>query len=291
MKEPLFTGTCTAMVTPFLNGEVNYPMLEQLIHRQVNAGIPAIVICGTTGESAALSDSEKITLFQRAKDYARGACKIIAGTGSNNTEHAAALSVAAEEAGADAILVVSPYYNKATADGLYLHYSTIANTVHIPLILYNVPSRTGLDMPVQIYRRLAQIPNIVGVKEASADVRKVADIRLECPQTFDVWSGNDDLTVPEMALGSLGVISVISNLCPEKVQTMTRAALDGDFKLATDIQLSLMPMIRLLFAEVSPVPIKAAMKHIGYDCGECRLPLTCASPALRQQIAQELSKS
>lgn len=274
MKNHLFTGVCTALVTPFLNGEVNYPMMEQLVRRQIAAGIPAVVICGTTGESATLSDPEKLELFRRAKKAAGGSCLIIAGTGSNSTEHAVELSKAAETAGADALLVVSPYYNKATPEGLVTHYSAVAASVHIPVIVYNVPSRTGLDIPVSVYRCLAQIPNIAGVKEASPDITKIPKIKAACPDGFSIWSGNDDQATAVMALGGTGVISVVSNLLPEKTLAMVEAARNGDFDTAADLQIRLLPLIELLFAEVNPIPVKAAMKLLGYDCGECRLPLT-----------------
>ena len=291
MKQPFFTGACTALVTPFLNGCVNYPMLEQLIKRQSEAGIPAVVVCGTTGESPTLSDCEKLELFRRAKQYAGGRCAIIAGTGSNSTEHAVALSKAAEDAGADALLVVSPYYNKATPEGLVAHYSAIAGAVHIPVILYNVPSRTGVDIPVSVYKCLAQIPNIAGVKEASTDITKIAKIRTQCPDSFAVWSGNDEQAVAVMALGGAGVISVVSNVLPETTKAMADAALDGDFDTAADLQLKLLPLIELLFREVNPIPVKAAMKYIGYDCGQCRLPLTSPTPetraALKKWLAEE----
>ena len=174
MKTPLFTGACTALVTPYANGKINLFMLETLLQRQMDAGIGTVVLCGTTGESPTLSDTEKLEMFRRAKKYVGEHCLIIAGTGSNCTEHAVALSKAAEEAGVDALLVVSPYYNKATPEGLVTHYSAIAGSVHIPVIAYNVPSRTGVDIPVSVYRCLAQIPNMAGVKEASTDITKVA---------------------------------------------------------------------------------------------------------------------
>lgn len=284
MQKPFFTGACTALVTPFLGGKVNYPMLEQLLHRQMEAGIEAVVICGTTGESATLSDCEKLKLFRKAKECVGNRCLILAGTGSNSTDHAVALSAAAEETGVDGLLVVSPYYNKATPMGLILHYSAIASQVHIPVIPYNVPSRTGLDMPVSVYRELAEIPNIVGIKEASADITKIAQIRAECPASFCVWSGNDDQAVPVMSLGGQGVISVVSNLLPEKTQAMAKAALDGDFDTAAAIQIELLPLIRLLFAEVNPIPVKAAMKLIGFDCGDCRLPLSPPSDELLEKL-------
>lgn len=284
MKNPLFTGACTALVTPFLNGKVNYPMLEQLIRRQVDAGIEAVVVCGTTGESPTLTDEEKLTMFQKAKAYAGDACTIIAGTGSNCTEHAVVLSRAAEEVGADALLVVSPYYNKATPDGLYAHYSAIASAVHIPIVAYNVPSRTGVDIPVSVYRRLAQLPNLAGVKEASPDISKITRIKAACPPDFGVWSGNDDQAVAVMSLGGLGVISVLSNVAPVETQAMAKAALAGDFDTAAALQIQLLPLIELLFSEVNPIPVKAAMKYIGYDCGECRLPLTTLSVENRTKL-------
>ena len=277
MKKPLFTGVCTALVTPFLGNAVNYPLLELLLGRQIAAGIEAVVLCGTTGESPTLSDCEKLEIFRRCARYAGGRCKIIAGTGSNDTQHAVALSAAAEAAGADALLVVSPYYNKATADGLLTHYSAIAGAVHIPVIVYNVPSRTGVDIPVSVYRELSKIPNIAGVKEASTDMGKISKIRATCLDDFSLWSGNDDLTAPILALGGQGVISVLSNVLPEQTQALARAALDGDFDTAADLQLRLLPLTEALFREVNPIPVKAAMKLVGYDCGTCRLPLTPAS--------------
>ena len=277
MNHPFFSGVCTALVTPFLKDTVNYPMLEQLLRRQYDAGIRALVICGTTGESATLTDEEKLTMFRYAKKSGPEDLRIIAGTGSNSTAHAIALSQAAQEAGADALLVVSPYYNKATPEGLYLHYAAIASSVQIPVILYNVPSRTGVDIPVEVYRRLSQIPNIAGVKEASSDIRKLARIRSQCPDHFTVWCGNDDLAVAAMALGAKGLISVVSNIEPEITGSMIGAALDGDFDTATALQLSLLPLIEALFQEVNPIPVKAAMAMIGYDCGSCRMPLCSPS--------------
>jgi len=273
MKDSVFSGVCTALVTPFLDNKVNYPMMEQLLRRQLDAGIPAVVIAGTTGESATLTDAEKIELFARCKDYVGSGCKIIAGTGSNSTAHAVELSQAAEEAGADALLVVSPYYNKATPDGLFAHYLSIAHAVSISVILYNVPSRTGVDIPVSTYQRLSRVPNIVGVKEASSDITKIGKIISSCEPGFSVWSGNDDQIVPVISMGGNGVISVLSNICPEETLDMVSAALNGDFDTAADLQRKLQPLIELLFCEVNPIPVKAAMRKIGFDCGGCRLPL------------------
>lgn len=284
MRRPFFTGACTALVTPFREGKIHSSMLELLLERQIQSGIRAVVICGTTGEAPTLSDTEKIELFRAAKKYTGERCKIIAGTGSNDTAHTVHLSLEAEQCGADGLLVVSPYYNKATPEGLYLHYSAIARAVHIPVILYNVPSRTGVDIPVEVYRRLAEIPNIVGVKEASTDIRKIGNIRQVCPLDFAVWSGNDDVVVPMMAMGALGVISVASNVVPVEVQAMAQAALDGDFDTGASLQIQLLPLIQGLFSEVNPIPVKEAMKMLGYDCGECRLPLCQMSTPNRKKL-------
>ena len=284
MRKPLFTGACTALVTPFENGKVNFSMLEKLLARQIDAGIEAVVICGTTGEAPTLSDTEKLELFRHAKKYAGKDLLILAGTGSNCTEHAIALSQAAEEAGADGLLVVSPYYNKATPSGLMAHYSAIAGAVHIPIILYNVPSRTGVDIPVEVYRQLSRIPKIAGVKEASTDISKIARIRAACPKEFALWSGNDDQAVAVMSLGGQGVISVLSNVEPVKTQAMAKAALDGDFDTAAALQIELLPLIEALFSEVNPIPVKAAMCLMGYDCGECRLPLTELTEGNRKKL-------
>ena len=274
MKKPFFTGACTALVTPFLNGQVNYPMMQILLQRQLDAGLEAAVICGTTGESATLSDTEKLELFARCKEFVGDRMKIIAGTGSNATEHTVELSIAAQREGADGLLVVSPYYNKATSEGLFRHYLSVAHAVNIPVILYNVPSRTGVDIPVSVYKRLSAIPNIAGVKEATTDIGKILQIRYECQDDLPIWCGNDDMTVPVISLGGKGVISVVSNLLPQEVQAMTIAALDGDFDTAAELQRRLYSLTRLLQCQVNPVPVKAAMKCIGYDCGGCRLPLT-----------------
>ena len=289
MKTPLFTGACTALVTPFANGKVNFSMLEKLLQRQMDSGIGTVVLCGTTGESPTLSQEEKCMIFRHAKKYCGSGCTILAGTGSNSTRYAMELSRAAEECGADGLLVVSPYYNKATPEGLYTHYRAIAAAVNIPLILYNVPSRTGVDIPVSVYAKLAEIPNIAGVKEASTDITKVSRILAACPDSFAVWSGNDDMTVPVISLGGSGVISVTSNVFPEQVQAMVHTALSGDFRSARKAQLDLIPLTDLLFCEVNPIPVKAAMKMLGYDCGNCRLPLTQLLPENEKKLNALLS--
>ncbi len=290
MKHSLFSGVCTALVTPFLDGKVNYPMAEQLLQRQIDAGVKAVVLAGTTGESATLTDGEKLELISRCKDFAGNSCTIIAGAGSNSTSHTINLSVAAQEAGADALLVVSPYYNKATAEGLYRHYLSVAHSVSIPIILYNVPGRTGVDIPVSVYRKLSTIDNIAGVKEASSDITKITKIKCACHPDFALWSGNDDQIVPVLSLGGDGVISVLSNVVPVQTQAMVNAAIAGDFDTAAALQCRLQPLIELLFCEVNPIPVKTAMKLIGYDCGSCRLPLTDLSSEKAKQLKAALEK-
>ena len=273
IQKPLFTGVCTALVTPFFRGQVNYPMLERLLQRQLDAGIRNILICGTTGESPTLSDAEKLEMFRRSKEYVGNQCRIIAGTGSNCTEHGIYLSQAAEQLGVDGLLLVSPYYNKATPEGLFSHYSAIAAAVQIPCILYNVPSRTGTDIPVEIYKKLSRIPNIAGVKEASSDIVKVAGILSECPG-FSLWSGNDDQIVPIMSVGGQGVISVLSNVVPAETVEMCNRFFNGDVKGAAQLQFELLDLTHALFSEVNPIPVKAAVSAMGYGENYLRLPLT-----------------
>ena len=286
MDSVLFTGACTALVTPFLGKAVNYPLLDRLLARQIDAGISAVVLCGTTGESATLTDAEKLAIIGRGKAFVRDRCTVIAGTGSNDTEHTVNLSRLAEQAGADALLVVTPYYNKATPGGLLEHYRAVAAGVRIPVIIYNAPSRTGVDIPVEVCQALAAVPNIAGIKEASSDISRVARLRAACPDSFAVWGGNDDQAAAVLSLGGSGVISVVSNLYPELMQALVSAGLDGDFDTAADLQLRLLPLIRALFREVNPIPVKAAMELLGWDCGRCRLPLTRAT----EETVVELKK-
>jgi 4-hydroxy-tetrahydrodipicolinate synthase len=288
MKKVLFTGACTALVTPFLGGQVNYPMMERLLQRQIDAGITTIVLGGTTGESPTLSDKEKLELYRRGKAFVGDRAMIICGSGSNDTRHAMELSIAAQEAGADALLVVTPYYNKANPEGLYAHYLAIAHSVKIPVIIYNVPGRTGVDVPVSVYKRLSLVPNIAGVKEASTDIVKIARIRNACGGDLPIWSGNDDQAVAAMALGAQGVISVLSNVLPEETQVMAKAALDGDFDTASALQCGMLPLIDALFSEVNPIPVKAAMGMVGFDCGPCRLPLGPMDPTKKEALQKLL---
>lgn len=284
MKKPLFTGLCTALVTPFLDGQVNYPMLDVLIRRQVHAGVQAVVLCGTSGESPTLSDEEKLEIFRRGVKAADGEIKIIAGTGSNDTAHAVRLSQAAESCGVDGLLAVTPYYNKATQPGLVKYYRAIADAVSLPVIAYNVPTRTGVDISCETCRELAKIPNVVGIKEAKSDVVKVLRTVAENGKDFYVWSGNDDQTVPILSVGGIGVISVASNVMPLEMNAMVTAALNGDYDLAGLMQRKLLPLTDLMFCQVNPIPVKAAMKCIGYDVGECRPPLDGLTPANQAKL-------
>lgn len=289
--EPLFTGLCTAMVTPFRLDYINIDLFDILLERQIRAGAAAVVVCGTTGESATMTDYEKTDLISHAVKKAAGRCKVIAGTGSNCTSHAIELSLAAQEAGADGLLLVSPYYNKASSQGLILHYGKIADVVSIPCIIYNVPSRTGTDIPVQVCKELSQHHNICGIKEAGGNISKVARIRQICGDDFSIWSGNDDMVVPIMALGGKGVISVVSNLYPETMKALTDLCKNGHYKEAGTLQCSLMSIIDVLFSEVNPIPIKAALRLIGYDVGHPRLPLTDLSTEKANQLKKILKQA
>ena len=291
MKSPVFTGTCTALVTPFSGGAVNLSMLDRLIDRQLAAKVSALVICGTTGEAASLRDEEKLTLIQHAVRYVDGRCKILAGTGTNDTAHAIRLSQMGEACGADALLVVTPYYNKTTQAGLANHFTAIADSVSIPVVLYNVPSRTGMDIALDTYRALAGHPNINGVKEASGKLAQTARIRGACGDALHIWSGCDEHVAAMMALGAKGVISVCSNLVPQRMVQLVNACLSGDFAAAGAQQVALMPLIDALFAEVNPIPIKAALQEQGLDVGPCRAPLSAIGEAalarLRAAIAAQ----
>lgn len=271
MKRLIFTGVCTALVTPFSGDGIDFSVLEQLIEGQIEAGTVAIVLAGTTGESPTLTHEEKLALFREGVRMAAGRCKIIAGTGSNCTKNAIDLSREAQDCGVDGLLVVTPYYNKATQPGLVKHFRAICEAVEIPVIAYNVPSRTGVDIAVDTCKGLAEIPNLVGIKEACGDISKVA--RILADTDLAVWSGNDDQTVPVMALGGAGVISVASNVIPEQMHELTQAALRGDFVKAAALQRKYQRLMDLLFCQVNPIPVKAAMRMIGMDCGGCRMPL------------------
>ena len=289
MKKPIFTGTATALVTPFRDGAVDFAVFEQLLDAQLAAGIDALVVCGTTGEASTLTMQEQMTLIAHAIQYTAGRCKIIAGTGSNSTAHALELSRAAAAMGADGLLLVTPYYNKCTQEGLFAHYCKIADAVSCPLIVYSVPGRTGVDLSAETCVRLSRHPNINGIKEAGGSTAKAARILRECGEDFFLWSGNDDQTVPLISLGAKGVISVLSNVRPRETMAMTHAALDGDYETAGRMQCALMPLIDALFCEVNPIPVKRALELEGFPVGAPRLPLTPLSDRSLPQLVDALS--
>ena len=290
MKQPVFEGLATALVTPFRNGTIDIPTLEQLLDSQLAAGVDAIVVCGTTGESATQSASEQLRVISHAIQYTAGRCKIIAGTGSNDTAHAIEMSRVAASMGVSAVLVVTPYYNKCTQAGLIAHYTAIADSISCPVICYNVPSRTGVDMQLSTYEALSRHPNIQGVKEAGGSPAKIAKTIEHCGDDFFVWSGNDDEAVCSMALGAKGLISVLSNVRPKKTLAMIRACQQNDFRLAGRLQREMMELIGALFCEVNPIPVKQALALEGLDAGLPRLPLTKLSdanlPRLQAALAQ-----
>ncbi len=272
MKEPVFLGTATALVTPFDRDGIDFKALDLLLKKQLDANIPALILCGTTGEGSTLSKEEKAQLWMHCVRYVDGACKIIAGVGSNSTQTATELAQTAERCGVDALLAVTPYYNKCTQDGLIEHYRSIASCTGLPVITYNVPSRTGMSMSTDACRTLSTHPRINGIKDAGGNISQTAQL-CALPNSY-LWSGNDDQIVPIMSLGGCGVISVLSNLCPEVVKTITDLCLAGKYKRAAQLQLHYLPLIEALFCEVNPIPIKKALASQGLCKDILRLPLT-----------------
>lgn len=283
-------GAYTALVTPFKNGKVNYEKLGELIEFQISNEIDGIVICGTTGESSTLTDKEKKKVIKYTVETVNGRVPVIAGTGSNNTKHAIELSKYAERVGADGLLIVTPYYNKTTQKGLIQHYTAIADSVTIPLIIYNVPSRTGLNILPDTVAKLAEHENIVGIKEASNNFSQILELLSKVPANFSVLSGNDDTIVPLLSLGGTGVISVLSNVFPKDVHTMCKSYFNGDVKYAKNLQLKYAEFIKLLFKEVNPMPVKDALNILGFDVGDCRLPLTHVLEDTHELLKTELLK-
>ena len=274
MKKPVFTGAAVAIITPMnADGSVNFEELGRIIDDQIAHGTDAIVICGTTGESPTLSDEEHTACIRYAVKQAAGRVPVIAGTGSNDTKYAIWLSQQAQADGADALLLVTPYYNKTSQAGLVAHYTAIANAVNLPCILYNVPSRTGCNLTPASLAQLAKLPNINAVKEASGNISYAAKVARYIREDFQILSGNDDMIVPMMALGASGVISVFANICPGICRDMTHSFLDGNVARARELQLKYLDLINALFIEVNPIPIKEAMNLLGMDVGGYRLPL------------------
>ncbi len=289
MKQPMFTGSGVAIITPFTNDGVDYTALADLLEFQLQNGTDAIIVCGTTGEAATMSPMERIRTIQTVVDKVGGRVPVIAGTGSNCTESAISQSKEAVEAGVDGVLVVTPYYNKATQRGLVRHYQAIADRVTKPVILYNVPSRTAVKCTAETYAALAEHPNIAGVKEASGDFALIQKTRELCPEDFYIWSGNDDETAAIMLQGGVGVISVAANVAPEAMHRLTHACLRGDFVTGSRIQQELRRLCEALFWEVNPIPVKTALAMMG-RCREIfRLPLCEMEEANRERLREVLS--
>ena len=274
VKVPVFKGSCTAIVTPFSEHGVDYERLKKNLEFQYENGTSAVVVCGTTGENAPHTPNEHDELVRVTVRTVNGRMKVIAGIGSNNTENALRAAENAKYSGADAVLMVTPYYNKTTQKGLIEHFSYVADRVDIPMILYNVPSRTGIGISADTCKALSQHPNINGIKEASGDIALAAKIRSLCGDDLYIWSGNDDCTIPLMSLGALGVISVASNIVPGAVAKLCALCLEGSYAEATELYAKYASLFSSLFIETNPIPVKAALKMMGMDSGILRLPLT-----------------
>ena len=285
MRKPLFTGSCVAIVTPFTEDGVDWGKLEELVEWQIASGTDAIVTCGTTGEASTMPDEEHMAVMKFTIEKVAGRVHVMANTGSNDTKHAIQLTRYAESVGADSILSVTPYYNKTTQEGLYRHFKTIADSVKIPIVLYNVPSRTNLDIAPATLARLAEVPNIVGVKECN--LLHVPDV-LALTDNLTFWSGEDGLIVPMLSLGGQGVISVMANLIPKDTHDLVHAWFAGDHKRALDLQLKAIPLIQALFCETNPIPIKEAMNIAGMNVGQCRMPLVEMSDAGRAHLEKAM---
>lgn len=285
----LFTGSGVALITPFdENGDVNYSRLREILKFHVINHTDAIIVTGTTGEGSTLSDEEKISVIEFTVDIINNRIPVIAGTGSNDTRHAVEFSKRVEKLGVDGLLVVTPYYNKGNENGIYEHYKAIAEGVKIPVILYNVPSRTGVNLSIPLLKRLAQIENITALKEASGNISYVAEVAREIPE-LDIYSGNDDMVVPVLSLGGKGVISVSANIIPDISHDMTASFLKGDVKKARELQLKYNDLVNALFLETNPVPVKEAMNFLGYEVGNCRLPLGAMNESNRVRLTDILT--
>lgn len=290
MSTPIFTGAAVALVTPMkANGEVNYEKLDELIEFQIDGQTDAIVACGTTGEASTLSHEEHLNVIRHTVNRVNKRVPVIAGTGSNSTETAIYLSVEAEKAGADALLLVTPYYNKATQKGLIEHFVKTANAVKIPVILYNVPSRTGCNiLPATVKKITERAKNVVAIKEASGDISQVATLASIMPEDFAIYSGNDDQIVPLLSLGGIGVISVLSNVAPKQTHDIVARYLEGNVKESCKLQLEAIDLIKSLFCEVNPIPVKTALNIMGMEVGPLRLPLTEMEGANAERLKDSL---
>lgn len=286
----LFTGAGVALITPFNeDNSVNYDMLKTLVDRQIDGGTDAIIVCGTTGEPATMTEEEKLSVIKCVVERTVGSVPVIAGTGANSTQTVIDFSKKAEALGVDGLLIVTPFYNKATQNGLYAHYAAIAEAIKLPIIMYNVPSRTGCNIQPQTAARLGKdFDNIVGIKEASGNISQVAKLKSLAGDKLDIYSGNDDQVIPILSLGGIGVISVLSNVAPKETHDMVMDYLNGKVKSALDIQLKYLELIDALFCEVNPIPVKAAMNLMGYNVGGLRLPLTVIEDENRKKLAESL---
>lgn len=290
MKKVIFKGCGTALVTPFTEDGVNFEELRKLIEFQILEGVDSLIICGTTGESSTMSVAERKSVIEFAVQVARKRVPIIAGTGGNNTADAISMSRHAEKVGVDALLLVTPYYNKTTQSGLIAHYTAIAESVQLPIILYNVPSRTGVNIEPNTCLELSKIDNIVAVKEASGNISQVAKIASICKDNLYIYSGNDDQVVPILSLGGIGVISVVSNIYPKFMHDMVTNYLNGNIQKATNYQLVSMELADALFCEVNPIPVKYALNYMGFKCGTPRLPLIELSDAGKEKVINAIKK-
>lgn len=284
MKKTIFTGAATALITPFKNGGIDYESYERILEQQISAGISALVVAGTTGEGSTLTDDEHRDIISFTIEKAAKRVPVIAGTGSNDTAYAIELSKFACSAGADGLLLVTPYYNKATQEGLYLSFKAIADVCDKPCILYNVPSRTGCNILPSTAAKLAEIENIAAIKEASGDISQIAELAHACGDKLDIYSGNDNQIVPILSLGGKGVISVLSNILPRQTDDICQKFFSGDLNGALDLQLRYLPLIDSLFSEVNPIPVKAAMAAMGFGINELRLPLTKMNEAKAEKM-------
>jgi 4-hydroxy-tetrahydrodipicolinate synthase len=286
----MFNGALSAIITPFRDGGIDEPAFRELIEWQIQNGVDGIVPCGSTGESATLTHAEHERIIKISVEQARKRVPVIAGTGSNSTAEAIRLTTFAREIGADGALLISPYYNRPTQEGIFKHYKAIAQSVSLPLLAYNIPSRTGSNITPETFARLAEIENIVGVKEASGSMDQISDIRRLCGDGLTILSGDDSMTLPMMALGGKGVIAVITNICPREMHELAAAALAGDFARAREIHFKLLPLMRALFLETNPIPIKYAVSLMHKTSPELRMPLTPISQGPAEKL-REIMKS
>ncbi len=290
MKTLPFTGSGVAIITPFDGQKTNYDELGKLIEFNIENGTDAVIICGTTGEASTMPDEEHLAAIEYTVKKVNGRIPVIAGTGSNDTRHAIELTKRAEELGADAILSVTPYYNKTSQHGLVAHFTAIANAVKIPIILYNVPSRTGMSFNIDTLKELAKAENIVAVKEASGNISYMAKVAAEVPELY-IYSGNDDMIVPTLSLGGKGVISVLANVMPKETHEMCASFFNGEVEKARDMQLKLLTLINDLFIEVNPVPVKTALNMMGFNAGNLRMPLVEMTEEHKAKLAKSMAEA